>query len=100
VWYYTDWSVKLENYFVILSRGKTSFLLQAGRLALGPFEPPIQWVLGALFPGAKQSGCETGNSLLPRTDVNLYLTSPYDFMVCTGTLCLACAPLLIDNILP
>jgi len=91
----------LENHGLILSRGKTIFLFfKACRLALGPIEPPIQWVLGALFPGVKQSGCEVDNSLPRRTDVDLYLTFPYDFMVCTGTLCPACVPLLIDSILP
>jgi len=57
---------------LILSRGKIIFLFsKAGRLVVGPIEPPIQWVLGALFPGAKQSGCEAGNSLPPKTDVDL-----------------------------
>jgi hypothetical protein len=26
--------------------------------ALGPIQPPIQWVLGALFPGVKRPGRE------------------------------------------
>jgi hypothetical protein len=30
----------------------------ASRPALGPTEPPIRWVLGALFLGVKRSGCE------------------------------------------
>ena len=69
---------KSENHGLIPSRGKTIFLLsKACRPALGSTEPPIQWALGALFPGVKQSECEVDNSLPFRTDVELYLTSPW-----------------------
>jgi hypothetical protein len=38
------------------------------RPALGPTQPPFQWVLGALSPGVKRPGREAGHSqLVPRS---------------------------------
>jgi hypothetical protein len=34
----------------------------ASRSALGPIQPPIQWVLGASSPGLKQPGREADHS--------------------------------------
>jgi hypothetical protein len=49
------------------------------RLALGPNEPPIQWVLRALTLGVKRPGCETVHSPLSSAEVKesveLYLYS-------------------------
>jgi hypothetical protein len=51
------------------------FLSTASRPALGPTQPPIQWVLGALSPGVKQSMREADHSPTSRM-VELYLHSP------------------------
>jgi hypothetical protein len=32
------------------------------RLALGPTQPPLQWILGAVTSGVKQLWCETDHS--------------------------------------
>jgi hypothetical protein len=54
------------------------------RPALGPTQPPIQWVLGALSPGVKRQGREAGHS--PPTSVEvkktwIYTSTPtYVFM--------------------
>jgi hypothetical protein len=34
----------------------------SSRQILGSIKPPIQWVLGALFPGVQQQGPEAGHS--------------------------------------
>jgi hypothetical protein len=53
-------------------------------LALGPTQPPIQWVRGAPFPGIKWPGNETGCSLPCSAEVkNMLLytfTPPYVLM--------------------
>jgi hypothetical protein len=36
----------------------------ASRTALGPIQPPIQWVPGALFMGVKRPGREANHQLL------------------------------------
>jgi hypothetical protein len=38
------------------------FLITMSRLALGPTQPPIQWMPGALSLGVKQPGCEADHS--------------------------------------
>jgi hypothetical protein len=47
-------------------------------LALGPTQPPIQWVLGALSLGLKHLGCEADHSPPSniKVKVELYLISP------------------------
>jgi hypothetical protein len=42
----------------IPGRGKVSLFSKILRLALGPTEPPIQWILGALFSGIQRPGRE------------------------------------------
>jgi len=38
-------------------------LATASRLALGPAQPPIQWILGAVSPGVKWFECKADHSL-------------------------------------
>jgi len=38
-------------------------LFAMSRPALGPTQPPLQWVMGALTPGVKRPGCETDHHL-------------------------------------
>jgi hypothetical protein len=49
-------------------------------MVLGPTQPPIQWVPGALSLGVKRPGREADHSLLSRAEVKewveLYLHSP------------------------
>jgi hypothetical protein len=47
------------SYQFIHTRSVSVIILFA---ALGPTQPPIQWVLGALSLGVKQPGCEADNS--------------------------------------
>jgi hypothetical protein len=57
--------------------------------AVGSTEPPVQWVLGALFSGENWPECETDDSSLSTAGVHnewsyTYI-SPYTFMACTET---------------
>jgi hypothetical protein len=40
------------------ARGKVFHFSTTSILALGPTQPPIQWVLRVLYPGVKQPGRE------------------------------------------
>jgi hypothetical protein len=55
----------------------------ASRTALGPTQPPVQWVPGALSLGVKRLGREADHSLPSSTEVKeyveLYLHSPIRF---------------------
>jgi hypothetical protein len=46
-----DWTTGVRS----LTEAEDFFLASATRPALGPTQPPIQWVLGALTPGVKHS---------------------------------------------
>jgi hypothetical protein len=54
--------------------------ITASRTALGPTQPPIQWVPGALFLGVKRPGREAGHSSPSSAEVKecveLYFHSP------------------------
>jgi hypothetical protein len=54
------------------------------RQALGPTQPPVQWVLGTLSPGIKRQGREADHSPPTSTEVKKMViytsTSPYFFM--------------------
>jgi hypothetical protein len=70
----------------------------SSRPALGPTQPPIQWVAGALSPGVKRPRCEADHSPPTSAEVKkmwLYTsTPPYAFMAwcliseAQGRLCL------------
>jgi hypothetical protein len=65
--------------------GVKNFLFStASRPALGPTQPPIQWVPGALSPGIKRQGRETDRSSPTSAEVKkmwIYTsTPPYAFM--------------------
>jgi hypothetical protein len=66
-------------------RGLGIFLFTASRMALGPTQPPIQWVPGALSLGVKWLGCEADHSPPSSTEVKnvwSYTSTPqYVFMV-------------------
>jgi hypothetical protein len=62
------------------SRGLGIFFTTVSRTALGPTQPPIQWVPGALSLGVKRPGRETDHSPPSSAEVKecqeLYLHSP------------------------
>jgi hypothetical protein len=57
----------------ILSRAKIFLSSVTSRSALGPTQPPIQWVMGALYPGVKLT---THLHLEPRSIMELHLHFP------------------------
>jgi hypothetical protein len=70
-----------ENRKQYISKVMGSFLFTtASRTALGPTQPPIQWVPGALSLGVKRPECEADHSPPCSAEVNecvkLYLHSP------------------------
>jgi hypothetical protein len=52
----------LDGWGSIPGRGKIFLFSIASILALGPNQPPIQWVPGGDFHGGKAAGCEADNS--------------------------------------
>jgi hypothetical protein len=47
-----------RNWGSISCRGNIFFSSPLSRSALGPIQPPVQWVPGALNPGIKRPGCD------------------------------------------
>jgi hypothetical protein len=65
-------------------------LTSVSRPALGPTQPPVQWVPGVLSPGLKRSRgvtLTTHPHLVPRSRMSRSYTSspPSAFMACSGT---------------
>jgi hypothetical protein len=59
--------------------GKIFLLSTSSRPVLGPTQPPIQWILGALSSGVKQPGRETNHSLPTSAEVKntwIYTSTP------------------------
>jgi hypothetical protein len=78
-------SYGLDNWGLIPSGSREFFFLPpVFRLAVGPTQPPIQWVLGALCLAVKWLGHEADHSPLFSAQVKnawIYtLTPPYIFM--------------------
>jgi hypothetical protein len=59
----------------IPGRGK-KLCSTASRLAMGPTQPPIEWVEGALSPGVKRQGDEADNSPITIVEVKNGRTTP------------------------
>jgi hypothetical protein len=68
----------------IPGRGKIFLFSEASRPALGPIQPPIEWVPGALSLGVKRPGREADHSPPTSAEVKktwIYTsTPPYVFM--------------------
>jgi hypothetical protein len=66
------------------SRVKNFLFSTSSRPALGPTQPPIQWILGALSPGIKRQGHDADHSPPTSAEVKkmwIYTsTPPYIFM--------------------
>jgi hypothetical protein len=61
-------------------RVKNFLFFTSSRLAMGPTEPPIQWIPGVHSPGVKRSEREADHSPPTSAEVNLYIHSPCAFM--------------------
>jgi hypothetical protein len=77
----TDWTIGVLGFDSGGAGGQGIFLFTtASRTALGPTQPPIQWVSGALSLGVKRPGCEADHlHLVPRPKNEVYLHSPIRF---------------------
>jgi hypothetical protein len=53
---------KLDDQGLISIRGKVFLSYITSRLGLGPAQPPVQWILEAVFLGVKQLGCKADHS--------------------------------------
>jgi hypothetical protein len=60
---------ELDGLGSIPDKGDIFVFSKASRPALGPTQPPIQWVLGALSPRVKRPGGEAGHPHLSSTEV-------------------------------
>jgi hypothetical protein len=64
-----------------LGRIKNVPFSTSSRPALGPTQPPIQWVQEAVYPGVKQQKREADNSPPASAEVNkmwIYTSTPSD----------------------
>jgi hypothetical protein len=81
---YSNWLDDKRGRSLSTSKVKNFLFTTSSRLALGPTQPTIQWVLGVLSPGVKWLGREADQS--PPTGVKvkkmwIYTTTPpYAFM--------------------
>jgi hypothetical protein len=88
-WHYLKWShgssgsivsdYGLDDRGSIPDRGRGFLLAPTSRLALGPTQPPVQWVPGVLSPGVKRGRGVTLTihpNLVPRMGMSRSYTSP------------------------
>jgi hypothetical protein len=62
-WYeLSQYSCGLDGQALILSRDKIFLCFTVSRLALGPTQPPIEWVVEAVYPRVKRPGHEADHS--------------------------------------
>jgi hypothetical protein len=74
----------------VRSPARIFLIASLSRPALGPIQPPVQWVRGVLSPGLKRGRgvmLTTHPHLVPRSSMSRsYITSPPSaFMACSGT---------------
>jgi hypothetical protein len=63
---YSAWTKRwtTKNFWLHFWQNKVSFpFSKESRPALGPTQPPVQWVQGALPPGLKWQGIQSNHSL-------------------------------------
>jgi hypothetical protein len=59
----------LDGQGSIPGKGKIFIFSTASKSALGPTQPPLQWVPGAIFPGVKRPGLQADNLPSSRAEV-------------------------------
>jgi hypothetical protein len=77
-WWYSDW-LRASDRSSSPARGKIFLVSMSSRPVLGPTQPPIQCVPGALPPGIKRPGREVDNSPPSSAEVKntwIYTSTP------------------------
>jgi len=84
---YSDHALGWMTWGSISSRAREFSSHHCIKTALGPTQPPIQWVLGVLSAGVKWQGCEADHSSPSSAKVmNVWSYTSTPPMWCCGTL--------------